>query len=109
VKVSHELIKSGSYLNVVYVVGQSINYKLEEGRFVTIGLHHVLAFFTGAEVIPPMGFHGNPSVEFVASILPMASTCSLTLKLPIDAHDDNEAFKSGMMYGLLHHGGFGEI
>ena len=68
----------------------------------------VLAFFTGAEDIPPLGFETTPGLRFCNSIVfPTASTCALELTLPTKYHDNEEVFREKIIYGMLNHGGFG--
>ncbi|XP_062520832.1 G2/M phase-specific E3 ubiquitin-protein ligase-like [Corticium candelabrum] len=88
---------------------KSIKYDIEKGRVIEIALGHVLSFFSGTEAIPPLGFSLTPSIEFTPGILPRASTCTLTLMLPTDAHDCYQSFKEGIVCGLVNHGGFGEV
>lgn len=73
----------------------------------SIGLHNVLSFFTGAEIIPPLGFEITPSLRFSDSMLPTASTCALQLILPTSYYNNEELFKEKMIYAMLNHGGFG--
>ena len=54
----------------------------------SIGLHNVLSFFTGAEIIPPLGFEITPSLRFSDSMLPTASTCALQLVLPTSYYNN---------------------
>ncbi|XP_031559871.1 G2/M phase-specific E3 ubiquitin-protein ligase-like [Actinia tenebrosa] len=80
-------------------------------------LKELLIFVTGAEQIPPCGFDkkieicfydahesGNPNV----CRLPYASTCSMTLYLPLGLKDVVE-FKTVMAKSLEGYGGFGSI
>lgn len=73
----------------------------------SIGLHNVLSFFTGAEIIPPLGFEITPSLRFSDSMLPTASTCALQLVLPTSYYNNEELLKEKMIYAMLNHGGFG--
>ena len=73
----------------------------------SIGLHNVLSFFTGAEIIPPLGFEITPSLRFSDSMLPTASTCALQLVLPTSYYNNEEVFKEKTIYAMLNHGGFG--
>ncbi|XP_051814807.1 G2/M phase-specific E3 ubiquitin-protein ligase-like [Acanthochromis polyacanthus] len=75
-------------------------------------LGKILAFATGASVIPPVGFSPLPSVDFLhdQSIspgrhLPMANTCINCLKLPLlDTYED---FRESMDFALSNTQGFG--
>ena len=72
---------------------------------------HILAFATGATKPPPMGFPIRPTITFIAdqsSTLPTASTCSLTLRLPL-ALNDYEQFKDRMSLAILNTVGFGQV
>ena len=75
-------------------------------------LEDLLIFVTGADRIPPLGFDKSPTVVFVqneARILPTASTCDLTLRLPT-AHGANyNRFKEMMVMALKGHDGFGGV
>ena len=73
----------------------------------SIVLHNVLSFFTGAEIIPPLGFEITPSLRFSDSMLPTASTCALQLILPTSYYNNEELFKEKMIYAMLNHDGFG--
>ena len=52
-----------------------------------VDLRQILAFATGASNVPPIGFPIPPSIRLIAGdnsrALPTASTCSLTLGLPL--------------------------
>ena len=73
-------------------------------------LGDILVFFSGADYPPPMGFHKNPRLKFLEhnkhTILPTASTCSLTLALPT-WHKTMEDFSMAMKLGILGNDGFG--
>ena len=68
----------------------SLNFSKIDGTVMTIdgkrlSLKEVLIFFTAAEKEPPLGFPGQPTLTFLhgaCDVLPTASTCSLTLRLP---------------------------
>ena len=72
-------------------------------------LEMLLAFATGAQRIPALGFHENPQVEFhhleeiaedrkCTAEFPHANTCSLTISLPI--LDNYELFKERMVAAI---------
>ncbi|XP_078029666.1 G2/M phase-specific E3 ubiquitin-protein ligase-like [Epinephelus lanceolatus] len=75
-------------------------------------LGKILAFAKGANVIPPVGFSPQPSIDFLhdQSIstrrhLPMANTCINCLKLPLlDTYED---FRESMDFALGNPQGFG--
>lgn len=48
-----------------------------------INLNMLLAFWTGAETIPPLGFHKKLEIKFVEdpALLPVAHTCDLLLEI----------------------------
>ena len=59
-----------------------------------VSLGDVLAFFTGAEYPPPLGFDLKPIVRFTStSTFPLASTCALELTLPTVHFDKPDLFK----------------
>ncbi|KAK2814699.1 hypothetical protein Q5P01_000632 [Channa striata] len=75
-------------------------------------LGKILAFATGASVIPPVGFSPQPLVEFLHDqslspklCLPMANTCINCLKLPL--LDKYERFRESMDFALGNTQGFG--
>lgn len=78
----------------------------EEGEVVV--LEHLLAFFSGAEVEPPVGFATKPVLLFCEDRLATASTCSLILRLPL-AHDNYKDFKTHMTLSLIGNNGFGTV
>uniref|UniRef100_A0A3P9NPD8 HECT domain-containing protein n=1 Tax=Poecilia reticulata TaxID=8081 RepID=A0A3P9NPD8_POERE len=68
-------------------------------------LGKILAFATGATIIPPAGFSPQPSIEFLheqsihpSRQLPMANTCINPLKLPM--LETNDHFKESMDFAL---------
>ncbi|XP_061576426.1 G2/M phase-specific E3 ubiquitin-protein ligase-like [Cololabis saira] len=75
-------------------------------------LSDVLAFATGASIVPPIGFSPQPTIDFLhdqsvtpGRCLPMANTCINCLKLPLcDAYTE---FKDSMDYALENTQGFG--
>ncbi len=81
-----------------------------------VSLAQVLAFATGADSIPPLGFRPNPLIsvqhnpqmgesgEF-HSKFPIANTCANHLLLPLSI--DYESFKEHMEEGILQAPGFG--
>lgn len=80
------------------------------------GMHKlgtILAFATGANTVPPIGFSPPPSVEFLhqehdagsISKLPIANTCINCLKLPL--HTSYRDFQENMDFALGNTHGFG--
>lgn len=67
-------------------------------------------FFFGADYTPPIGFDQTPQLKFLENkkgmILPTASTCSLTLWLPI-MHQTYDDFKTALTSGIIDNDGFG--
>ena len=77
---------------------------------ITLTLADILAFITGVDSIPPLGFEKAGGVEFLheGGNFPMASTCALILRLPL--HEDYEVFKEKMIFAILNaHGFFGNV
>ncbi|XP_047192931.1 uncharacterized protein LOC124850943 isoform X1 [Scophthalmus maximus] len=77
-------------------------------------LEIILAFATGATVIPPIGFIPTPSIGFLheeeygdsaVSNLPIANTCINCLKLPL--HSSYSVFKDKMDFAFANTHGFG--
>ncbi|XP_034738154.1 G2/M phase-specific E3 ubiquitin-protein ligase [Etheostoma cragini] len=73
----------------------------------------ILAFATGANLVPPIGFSPQPSIEFLhqehdagtTSKLPIANTCINCLKLPL--HTCYKDFQENMDFALGNTHGFG--
>ncbi|XP_061584191.1 G2/M phase-specific E3 ubiquitin-protein ligase-like [Cololabis saira] len=73
----------------------------------------ILAFATGADAVPPVGFSPQPSIEFLhqehdagfTSKLPIANTCINCLKLPL--HASYRDFQENMDFALGNTHGFG--
>ena len=76
---------------------------------IKVSMKMVLAFFSGADSIPPLGYGRPATLNFNATNpYPTASTCSIELTLPTK-YANFEAFKKAMDIGLSMHGGFGLI
>lgn len=78
---------------------------------VEIKLSQVLSFVTGSSTISPMGFPGPISISFIEdreATLPVASTCSMTLRLPVILVDTAE-FKQKIVYAIANTIGFGQV
>ena len=75
---------------------------------VSLDLGDCLAFFTGANSIPAIGFNDICTLNFnPTNIYPTASTCALVLTLPTIHHGSYSMFREKMLFGLANHGGFG--
>ena len=87
-----------------------LNVCLFIGGELDIGLSDVLAFFSGADQVPPLGFEHTATLSFHRGqeVLPTASTCTLELTLPI-LHLEYSSFRRFMHTGLREHGGFGRV
>lgn len=73
-----------------------------------VQLEDVMAFWSGASSIPPMGFFKEPQLSFSDTApYPTASTCALKLVLPTSHHDNYDEFKAKCLFALQNHGGFG--
>ena len=61
----------------------------------------MLIFCTGADCVPPLGFHKKIDLVFLGSkeYLPTASTCLLILRIPT-CYDDEDLFNEKMEMGL---------
>ena len=57
-----------------------------------VTLNQLLMFVTGADRVPPLGFPGEPTLNFLhtGTVFPEANTCALILKLPL--HTTLESF-----------------
>ena len=67
-----------------------------------IDLSRVLAFITGSNEIPPLGFTVKPQIKFeddATHTLPHASTCGPTLYLPLVLQDIS-MFEKRMDYAV---------
>lgn len=81
----------------------------EEGNTES-SLECILAFATGSNTVPPVGFCPEPSLEFlhpqdVAAKFPIANTCVNCLRLPL--LDNYENFKTNMDFVICNTQGFG--
>ena len=83
-------------------------FYLTEGSL-GVTLHNVMAFATGSEEIPILGFDRPPALKFSrGSILPTASTCGPTLYLPSQLTSAEE-FSKNMCLGITCSFGFGQV
>ena len=104
-----------SFLKVFYMLGLiyflwCISFSAQEGP---LQLGGILAFTTGANDIPPLGFSPLPSVVFLHELplrqgrhLPTANTCINCLRLPV--LKKFEDFKETMDFALKNTQGFGQ-
>ena len=75
------------------------------GHTFTITLQDVLNFVTESTEIPPMGFTPHPTINFSsATTLPIASTCSNALTLPMCL--TYETFRYNLAFGIKNSPGF---
>nr|XP_055028865.1 G2/M phase-specific E3 ubiquitin-protein ligase-like [Misgurnus anguillicaudatus] len=77
----------------------------------TITFEEILTFVTGADSIPPLGFQGQPTIDFYTQEnrrLPFASTCGMVLFLPRGIQEEEELadMLNTALKGYL---GFGKI
>ena len=76
-----------------------------------MNLPQILAFVTGADCIPPLGFDINPTILFSSDrsrLLPVASTCALTLTLSVGLAE-YDAFQKNMDMAVLNAYEFGQV
>ena len=66
---------------------------------------HILAFFTGADKIPPRRLDKKATMVFTSGILATVSTCDMVICVPY-CHGTYDAFKSFMVEALIVNGGF---
>ena len=90
------------------IIGKRPILKCILGIEESVKLDTLLSFFTGADVLPPLGYK-TVTLDFNNSnIYPTASTCSIQLTLPTK-HSTYDEFKHHMIVGLTMHGGFGLV
>lgn len=81
------------------------------GRETQATLADVLCFAIAFEKIPPLGFDGQPQLEFLHNedfLWPKANTCAPILYLPIFyKSNEYEKFKNNMDYAILNGMQFG--
>lgn len=96
---------------VFNAIFDSIAFPLDQDGTQKLGT--ILAFATGANTVPPIGFSPQPSIEFLhqepdaqtMSKLPIANTCINCLKLPL--HTSYKDFQENMDFALGNTHGFG--
>jgi hypothetical protein len=74
----------------------------------TVSVGTVLAFFTGADTIPPLGYTSAVLNFNQFNEYPTASTCAVELTLPTK-HAQYEQFKKQLDVAFTMHGGFGLV
>ena len=96
-----------------YLLPGTTLYGLDgDKRTLTLHLEDMLVFVTGADRVPPMGFEYSPIINFVhdpPSHLPVASTCTPSLSLPVVRGQAYENFKDAMVEALVGGFGFGQV
>lgn len=73
-----------------------------------VTLSDILAFWTGASSLPPLGFSQQLKINFVQGApnrLPVGRTCGMVLELPRGA-DDQKLFAEQMLKAINWSGGF---
>ena len=64
-------------------------------------LSTILIFATGADKVPPLGFHPKPMIQFWHDVRPRSNTCGNVLFLPLypscDGEVEFDTFKSYYM------------
>ena len=73
-----------------------------------VSLKMVLAFFTGGDSIPPLGYKSAVLSFNPVNPYPTASTCAIELTLP-SKYRDYEQFKKQLDTAFRLHGGFGLV
>ena len=94
---------------IIFVGGKT--FEKEDGGTVLLTLGDLLAFVTGADRPPPLGFLYSPEIEFsddADRTLPWASTCTMVLHLSLHVHEYDllccrmdEAIISTNSFGIL--------
>ncbi|XP_039598589.1 uncharacterized protein LOC120519898 [Polypterus senegalus] len=74
-----------------------------------ISLGQILAFATGTDYPPALGWTTKPSIEFIYSkdLFPTANTCANILRLPT-VHNVYEDFKCNLDFAIQNSPGFGQ-
>ena len=90
-----------------YVIIQNIHQPAADSEC-TVSVGTVLAFFTGADTIPPLGYASAVLNFNQFNEYPTASTCAVELTLPTK-HTQYEQFKKQLDVAFTMHGGFGLV
>eukprot|EP00118_Oscarella_pearsei_P010261 m.62359 g.62359 ORF g.62359 m.62359 type:complete len:150 (+) comp35059_c0_seq4:1445-1894(+) len=78
-----------------FMMFENVLDKCEDGD-VDCSLSDILAFVTGLSMIPPLGFTTTPILRFGhKGVLPTASTCLLTLRIPTCFANNEGKFEEG--------------
>lgn len=78
-------------------------------RKLCVTFEYILAFATGAQRIPPIGFSPCPQIQFEQdSPFPTANTCANCLNLPMSYHTYHE-FKEKLVMAITNAIGFGQV
>ena len=86
---------------IIFVGGKT--FEKEDGGVVTLTLGDLLAFVTGAEHPPPLGFLYSPEIEFsddAERTLPWASTCTMVLHLSLHVNQYDLLSSNGRSHNL---------
>ena len=75
---------------------------------IVVTSEHILAFFTGADKIPPRRLDKKATMVFTSGILATASTCDMVIRVPY-CHGTYDAFESFIVEALIANGGFDVI
>lgn len=92
------------------VDGRTI-HKEDDSGDIELTLEDLLAFVTGADHPPPLGFLTSPEITFTNQpdrILPTSSTCALVLYLSLHVKEF-ESFCSGLDEAIISSPGFGVV
>ncbi|XP_069139550.1 G2/M phase-specific E3 ubiquitin-protein ligase-like isoform X5 [Argopecten irradians] len=80
----------------------------ENSTELELNLSEVLAFTTGADSVPLLGFDPSPSITFTeCGRFPRANTCAMEIALPLNVTPFEE-FKESMIFGIKNSPGFGK-
>eukprot|EP00118_Oscarella_pearsei_P015910 m.147758 g.147758 ORF g.147758 m.147758 type:complete len:89 (+) comp38475_c0_seq2:201-467(+) len=69
----------------------------------------VMIFLTGAATVPSKGMAGWTVKFDEKTVLPKASSCTLTLHLPTQNTEDPTKYAEMLTLGFLSHGFFGQV
>ena len=75
-----------------------------------VSLKDILSFFTGLAAKAPLGFDIDPTLSFSHNaVYPTASSCTFSLTLPTQYHNDYGQFKLKTNQAFSCHGGFDSV
>lgn len=95
--------RTSNLLNVL----TAISFYYFPGGDAQASLAYVLAFATGAEIPPIMGFDTIPTIKFNKETCPTTNTCATILRLPT-TYEEYEDFKAKMDFAILNSPCFGQ-